>query len=394
MTYPSRVPHVLLACAGLDHAHRGYESFARECFEALRDEPGIRIELVKGSGASGPAERALPTLRRDRLPARSLGRALGFRPFRLEGLAFGLSLQPLLTRRRPDIVYLSEWDTARALGLLRRVTRQRFKLLYCNGGFASRGFERFDRVQELTPAGRDWVLEHGADPDKHTVLPLGFELPPRLEPLSEHERLAVRERRGLPPQRQIVVSLAALNRAHKRLDYLIEEIAALDEPRPYLLLAGEPDDETPALRSLAARRLGPDGCSIRTFSLHEVPDVLRACDVFVLASLFEMQGRALIEAAGHGIPCVAHDSPVMRFALGDYGLFGDLTATGTVVRLLGELAAMSPEALRARLDSAHKHVYERFSWDRLRPRYVELFSAVANSTVSSSSGDEVRRNWR
>ena len=36
------VPRVTLVCSGLDHARRGYESFARECFDAL-DAPVIRV---------------------------------------------------------------------------------------------------------------------------------------------------------------------------------------------------------------------------------------------------------------------------------------------------------------------------------------------------------------
>src|SRR5437764_9168647 len=91
---------VLLVCSGLDHARRGFESFARECFDALREDPGVHIELVKGSGPRGERERSIPSLRRDRMPARALARVLRVRPFRAEALAFALALQPLLLRRR------------------------------------------------------------------------------------------------------------------------------------------------------------------------------------------------------------------------------------------------------------------------------------------------------
>src|SRR4051795_8704100 len=103
------VPYVLLVCTGLEHARRGFESFARECFDTLRIDPGVHIELVKGSGSAKEGERAIPTLRRDTALARALGRAFKFRPFRLEALVFAFSLQPVLLHRRPDIVYVSEW---------------------------------------------------------------------------------------------------------------------------------------------------------------------------------------------------------------------------------------------------------------------------------------------
>jgi glycosyltransferase involved in cell wall biosynthesis len=214
----------------------------------------------------------------------------------------------------------------------------------------------------------------------------------------------LRTRLGLPAERMVIVSVAALNRHHKRLDYLIEEVAALPAPRPFLILVGEPDEETPALRQLAGERLGAAGHSFRTVPAAEVADLLRASDVFVLASLHEAQGRALIEAASQGLPSIAHDSPITRYALGEYGIFADLSHRGSLTRLLREQAAADPEATRARAQAVHRYVYETFSWDRLRQRYVALFdevartgsrsapgSRVANNTDSSSTGEAVLR---
>jgi glycosyltransferase involved in cell wall biosynthesis len=386
-------PRVLLVCSGLEHARRGYESFARECFDALTSEPGLQLALVKSSGRPGPREHVVRTLRRDRGPALALGRALRVRPFRLEALAFAFSLQPLLARTRPDLVYLSEWDTAAALARLRPITRQWFKLLLCNGGFASSGFAHLDHVQELTPAARDHVIALGADPARHTVLPLGFRIEPQLKLPSPPERSALRQALGLPHERRIVLSVAALNRSHKRLDYLIEELATLAEPRPFLLLAGEPDGETPAVRAHAKALLGDGGVELRTVPTERVPDLYRAADMLSHASMSEAQGRVLIEALSHGLPCVAHDSPVMRFALGEHALLGDFSRAGSLARLVSQQLARNPEAARASAYAGHAHVYERFSWDRLRPRYVELLAGVAraNSTVSASTAENVSR---
>lgn len=395
-------PRVLLACAGLDHARRGFETFARECFTALHDEPGIELELVKGSGPPGAGERSARTLRRDRPVARAVGRLLGARPFRIEALAFAFGLQPLIARRRPDLIYLSEWDTARGLATIRALTRQRFRLLLCNGTFAASGFEHLDHVQELTPGAREYVLARGADPRRHSVLQLGFRIDRELRLPSAEERAALRDRLGLPRDRPILISVAALNRSHKRLDYVIEEVAALPAPRPFLLLVGEPDSETPALRSLALERLGAEGHAFRTVPAPEVGDLLRASDAFVLGSLDEAQGRALIEAAAVGVTCLAHDSGVMRFALGEHGRFGDFSKPGALSAALRDFPAPDLELAR----SAHRHVYERFAWDRLRPRYVELLRGVAmggadsdqagaaNSTVSASSGENESRYRR
>ena len=361
---------MLLACSGLDHAHRGFESFARECFDALRDRPELDIELAKGSGPGGDRERALPSLRRDSALAQGLGRALGKEPFRFEQAAFALSLQPLLRRRQPEVVYFSEWATGLVLARLKRLTRSRHALVLCNGTMAVEGFGHLDRVQELTPAALEAVLARGADPARHTMLQLGFAIEPELVDVGTAERDALRARLGLPAGRTVVLSSAALNRHHKRLDYLIEEVARLPEPRPFLLMAGQPEAETPGIRALAAERLGPEGHSIRTVAQREVPGLHRASDLFVLPSLGEGLPRALIEALAAGMPCLTHDYGVTRFALGEHGRYADFSRPGALAGLLAEAIREGddPGARRAR----HDYAWENFSWERLAPRYVEL----------------------
>jgi glycosyltransferase involved in cell wall biosynthesis len=338
---------------------------------------------VKGSGPAGDRERALRTLRRDRAPARALGRIAGARPFRFEHAAFGLSLQRELRRREPDVVYLSEWDTARVLGRLRGPTRGRFALVLCNGTTATTGFGHLDLVQELTPVALEGSLARGADPARHVMLPLGFTLAVDHEPVAAEERDTLRRRFDLPRDRHVVVSVAALNRREKRLDYVVAELARLAEPRPFLLLLGEPERETPEIRALARARLGDDGHSIRTVPRCDVAPLLRAADTFVLASLGEVLPRSLIEAHAAGLPCLAHDYAVTRFVLGGHGRLADLAPPGALAELLRAQLA-TPEAPGAPRER-HRHAYEQFSWDRLRPRYVAMLRTAARERRRSAA---------
>lgn len=374
----SGVTRVLLLCSGLEHANRGFESFARECFDALRGEAELDLALVKGSGAARPGESTVRTLKRGAPAARALARVWGREPFRVEQVAFGMSVLPLLARRRPDVVYFSEWHTGLVLGAYRQIARQQFRLVLCNGTMAVDGFGHLNRVQQLTPAALEAALTRGDDPARHVMLPLGFALDPALATTSVDQRAALRARLGLPVDRQIILSVAALNRYHKRLDYLIAEVARLPPPRPFLLLVGqeeEEEEETMGIRALATECLGPDGHSIRSVAHREVSDLYRASDMFVLASLGEGLPRALIEALGWGLPCLAHDYPVARFALGAHGELADLSRSGGLAGLLSEVIPRAQDAEAAR--QRHHFAYHSFSWDRLRSRYVKLLEREA-----------------
>lgn len=380
---PALAPaRVLLACSGLEHAHRGYESFARECFEALRDDPRLDLHLVKGSGPDGDREHSVPTLKRDARLARLLGRLWGGRGLVVEQLAFGLSLQPDILRSKPDVIYLSEWYTGVALNALRRFNRQQYALVLSNGSMAAEGFEHLDRVHQHTAPALEYVLARGADPARHILLPVAFDIPAAVP--TDDERLALRKQLGLPTDRTIVISVAALNRWHKRLDYVIAEVARLPEPRPFLLLVGQPEPETDELRALARELLGEKGHGFRTVPRSEVDALLRASDFFVLGSLAEGLPRALVEAMAHGLRCLAHDYSVAHYALGEHGLLADFTQPGALAGVL--LAHMSEGSDPVGAEERRRFVYENFSWDRLAPRYLDLLVGAVGRADFNSAG--------
>jgi 1,2-diacylglycerol 3-alpha-glucosyltransferase len=105
--------------------------------------------------------------------------------------------------------------------------------------------------------------------------------------------------------------------------------------------------------------------------------------MFVLASTFEAMGRVLLEALAHGLPVLAHDHHATRFALDRHGYRSDLTRPGNLAALIRSLGEddLSEEKQRER----HRHVYERFSWEALAPRYVDLIRRLARPAASGAS---------
>ena len=124
---------VTIACSGLEHANRGYESFARECFAQLSHEPRLDLELVNATGATSDREHTVPAITREGWLAQLAQRRSYRGAFVVEQLAFAFSLQPYILKRRPDVVYFSEWYTGVGLNWLRHLNRQQYALVEITG---------------------------------------------------------------------------------------------------------------------------------------------------------------------------------------------------------------------------------------------------------------------
>ena len=157
------------------------------------------------------------------------------------------------------------------------------------------------------------------------------------------------------------------------MNYLIEEVATLPEPRPYLLLLGQQDGNSAEIIALGNSLLGSENFNVRTVSSHEVASYYQVADIFVLASLSEGLARVFLESMSYGLPCLVHDYSVTRFTFGNEGYFGDFTKSGSLSTLISKVLAQ--ECDKSKYYQRHRYIYERFSWDKLIPSYVEMIHA-------------------
>jgi 1,2-diacylglycerol 3-alpha-glucosyltransferase len=366
---------VFVASCGVGITNRGFETLARECFDALREEGILDVTLVKGRGSLRKRELVVPALRRDRRAAEIAGKRLGRDAYFAEQTSFAAGLLPLIAARRPRVVYLSEWHLGKALV---RARRRRFtgdyRVLLSNGGpYPPEDLRWPDHVHQLTPTAFEMAQTQGLPPERQTTLPLGLDMT-NVQLVGRDERRSLRRALGVPDDRPVLIAVAALAFHHKRLDYLVRELARLPTPRPFLVMLGARGAETPALLDYARKLLGADGFAARTVDPNEVPRYYGAADVFVHASLWEAFGRSMVEALSHGLPCIAHDGATQRYVLDEYGIYGDLSRDGMLAELVPQaLAATGDEVRNAR----HRYARSRFSWERLAPRYTEMITRCA-----------------
>ena len=353
------------------------ESFNSELYEALRNIPGTNIALFGGGTASGSPElRVLKSMNLEGWLAKNLARIMGKTPDVASALGFGIRLLPQILRERPQVIMVCDRAAGHLLYHFRELTQTRFRLLLHNGSPVRPPYPHWDHVHHPAPVYYDAALAAGEPSWKHSMLPLPARFPS--EPLLNGSAIsALRRRLAIPDDRLILLSVGAVNRWHKRMDYVVAEVARLPaEKRPFLLLLGQSECETREVVAQAEQSLGQRNFIHRTVRSAEVHDYYRLADIFTLASLTEGFGRVYVEALGHGLPCLVDDNPVTRFVLGDDGEYGEFAKLGALAQLLLTRMANPRDAAWRRARSALTR--RRFSWELLAPKYLRMFERAAS----------------
>lgn len=363
---------VFMVCSGLGHINRGYESFFRDCFDALCGEPLIDITLFKGKGENRVREICLWTISRNSRAAKWLGILVGRGDYFIEQLIFFIGLVPHLLFKRPDLVYVSDINLGNFIRLLKKFMNCNYRIIFNNGGRVMPKFLfRWDHIQQVSSQSLKSALEAGVPPHKQTLLPHAVAISDPFIPFQGVAKDNLRRQLGLPQDKQIILSVGAISKISKRMDYVIQEVASLPRPRPFLLLIGEVRFDTQEIVDLGNRLLHRDGFCARTVAKDEVGNYYRSADLFTLASMVEGFGLVYVEALSYGLPCVVHDYETARFVLGEMGIYGDLSISGSLARLISSILLRRCDLEDA--ISRHAYAYNHFSWDKLKPKYLELF---------------------
>lgn len=351
--------------------NRGIESFFRQAFDGLKGIEGVTASLFKGRGEATADEHVLWNLPRTGSAATLLGRVIRRNSYVAEQLSSFPAMVRAIRRQKPDVIFYSDANLGFQLFRWRKQIGIPYRLLFSNGGPVHPPFDRTDYVHQVAPLYYDEAVAAGESPERHRMIPYGISVPPGDPQRVPEARRAVRQKLQLPLERAIVLSVGWIAAQHKRMDYVVREIARLPEPRPYLVLIGAIDEQSEAIISLAAKVLGAANFIVRSVASDQVSDYYNAADLFVLASLQEGFGRVFLEALIHGLPVIAHRHPVMEFVLGEEGRLLDLSRDGT---LAGEIAAQIAEpGPPNRASERRASVRRRFSWPVLAPHYRDMF---------------------
>ncbi|GAA0482200.1 hypothetical protein GCM10009096_25660 [Parasphingorhabdus litoris] len=171
---------------------------------------------------------------------------------------------------------------------------------------------------------------------------------------------------GFPEDRKIILMVSALIPT-KRVQDGIRAVAPMEDA--HLVVAGDGPmrDEVKAL----ANELLPGRFTQLTVTPDQMPTLYQSADVFLHMSLLESFGNVFPEAMACGLPIVGHDTPRLRWIVGDEEFLVDtenLTAVTTALT----------EALAARAAAPAK-VSERalsFAWTNIAQQYRDYLTRL------------------
>ena len=110
-----------------------------------------------------------------------------------------------------------------------------------------------------------------------------------------------------------------------------------------------------------------------------LPAALQAADCFVLPSLHEPFGIAVLEAWSAGVPVVASHVGGLQYLVreGENGRFCDPEKPETVADAV-ELCRRDPEGTRRMAENARREAEEHYSWAKITERLAAFYREVAN----------------
>ncbi len=199
-----------------------------------------------------------------------------------------------------------------------------------------------------------------------------------LEPWTPEEVDRFRIREGLPLRAPLIICVSNFY-PYKGHGELLEAAARVVSrfPDATFLLVGRDAGTLETTRDLVRRR-GIEGSVRFLGSRTDVPDLLRACELFVHPSREEGFSNAVLEAMSAGLPVVAFDVGGNAEAIvhGETGLLAPARDAGALAEAIASLLG-DAERRKGMGEAGRVRAEERFSIDRMVAEVEAMYESLA-----------------
>lgn len=197
---------------------------------------------------------------------------------------------------------------------------------------------------------------------------------------TDRERL--RKELGVPPDCAVIGIIGNLNRL-KGHAYFIQAAAKIKEkvPRARFLVVGRKLDTDPGYWEQLQRLTTENGLEndvIYAGFQADIPGVMAALDVLVLASVLESCPVVVLEAMAMRVPVVATDVGAVSelLAHGAAGTVAPVRDADAIAQAAVDNLTGPPERVRTMTETARRRVEEVFALDRIAGRQKEIYQAA------------------
>ncbi len=178
--------------------------------------------------------------------------------------------------------------------------------------------------------------------------------------------MAERQKFGLPEDRSVILMVSALIPS-KRVGEGVMAVSNL--PGAHLVVAG--DGPLRGDIQKMVDDLLPGRFTRLSVAGHEMPLLYRSADVFLHLSKEESFGNVFVEAMACGLPIVGHDSPRLRWIVGNNEYLLDTADIADVSAKLKEAQTDKTARKHARIEKSAE-----FSWSKVALAYRRFFEDV------------------
>lgn len=370
---------VAILSSGLGHVKRGIEAWAEDLGNVLRNK-GLRVTVYKGGGNGvSRHEKVISCVRRDSELAKrlidlmpSFGWRFGFGSrYQMEETTFTLNLLPEIMQKKFDIIHTQDPSVANILRIAERIGLIKSKVILAHGTEESFDFiKKFNYLQHLAPFHLEEAAQGGVNGAKHFAIPNFVNIEKFNRGLNSH----LRKELGIPQDAFVILSVAAIKRHHKRIDYLIDEVTSLNDKNVYLVIAGSRTGETEELIELGKSKLKDRVIFLADFTRERMHEVYKAADVFCLSSLKEMMPIALLEALSSGLPSIVNRHPVVEWMVGEGGESIDMAKYGELAKTIKKYMYKAYREDRAK--KAREKAVANFSEEVVVDKIIDMYEEV------------------
>jgi len=373
LVYVKMSKKIAILCSGLDNVMRGYETHCRTLFECLKEETIQDTEFIlfKREGKKSKNEIVLKVPYRSDFLCQYLARFRGDLLY-WEYLFFALRFigHCVLRRKKFATIAVIEPMASKTIFKFRKLLPGNPKIVFTHGVW-NKPFDNINNADVFHEVGienynamKEYVKENKLD--KEVIL-----LPHFLkdETLPGFDKDQLRKQFGIKTSK-VVISVGAINRAHKRMDYLINEVSKLPDDWTLVVCGSARGKEGDLVLGLGKEKMG-DRFVHLFVPRDEISKVYALGDIFVLASTQEGFGIVTLEAMQSGLPVLLHNNELFRWILKQPDCCIDMEKENTLYSKIME-SANDPQWLSEKSELNRKIFNESYKWSGVRKDYLDL----------------------